>query len=261
MQFIDKTIKENEGKSFVNALLKEAWNKDDKQYYGANYEGLKTIDKELQYEFTKLLLNIQGHKCCYCMKELTPETTTLEHVIPQKAPSADWEKYFQTTILAENVVLMDGFDRQIRIIPPPKYPHDIAFHNLLASCKSGSHCNNYRGNKYIEPITFDRKIGERANYDVGGRASLNSSENDEINRLGLNTFELTSIRLIFLHLIKNDFTLESLDDDALNEIILDLAIINNTIRWLEDYSGNGSQIQKIKAYGWFFNYYKDHNQH
>lgn len=255
MKFIDKSINEKAGKRVVDSLLEESWSALDSCYKGADYNGL--CKPEFRNQILSLILDEQSSLCCYCLKEIFPGDTTIEHIIPNRLKVADFDSYLVADELTNNVIHKDLFDRSTKVIPPLHYPHDIAYHNIIASCDSKTHCNNYRGDKKIKPLVFDTNIGHLVEYDKAGNPSSVEFEND-LQKLGLlnSNSPLTFIRRIWFRLATkfthiNDITLDVIDD-----IIYDLILFFDDARIIENFTSVPSYKDDVLKYKWFFNYYK-----
>ena len=165
MKYINKIPNEVLGKQIVDELLFDCWDNVYNIYKNADYLDLSRPHYKSRLQ--DLLLQEQSNLCCYCMKELVNyHTTTLEHIIPHKSKVGIFSSYLTRDELTNNVIHRDNFDRYTKVIPLVKYPHDIAYHNLIASCNSNIHCNNYRSDKKIEPLIFDANIETLVEYDI-----------------------------------------------------------------------------------------------
>ena len=255
MKYIDKSINETAGKLVVDTLLEDSWDVLDACYKGADYEGL--CKPAYRGQILPLMLNEQSSLCCYCLKEIVPADTTLEHIIPNRLKVVDFASYLVTNELTNNVIHKEVFDRNTEAIPPVLYPHDIAYHNLIASCNSNIHCNNYRSDKKIEPFIFDANIETLVEYDRAGNASCVQYD-DDLQKLGLSNSNspLKLIRMIWYKLAQifnqiNEITAEIIDD-----IIYELILLSDDNRVLENFTNTPSYKEDVLRYKWFFQYYK-----
>jgi hypothetical protein len=256
MKYIDKSTNQVAGMAIVNELLADSW--DGSIYYGADYDGLKK--PKYKNRFTYLLLAEQGYHCCYCMKHILPANTTLEHIIPQEVKEADFGSYLVVPELTNNVVYKNSFNRSTRVIPPLKYPHDIAYHNIIASCNSNSHCNNKRGDKPIKPLIYDPAIESKVIYDRAGNIKCDEYENDLFNIGLLRTKNpLNLIRLIWYKLSQKYEEFVQITSEAINDIINDLITLFDDISIIDNFLGEPSYNTEVIKYGWFFDYYKRNN--
>ncbi|MGL5561108.1 MAG: hypothetical protein ACRDCN_00600 [Tannerellaceae bacterium] len=159
-----------------------------------------------------LLIDQQVNRCCYCMRDISPdETTTLEHVIPKSCDKQSVDSY-----LAKYPTWFNNVHHFGNLTPPfsdPLYPHVIAYDNLIASCKgdiNGSRsslcCNNRRGNVEIVPLPFDPDISEKVMYmRLNGEMRVAESADDTerqaiadtIEDLGLNEGRVREIRMLW----------------------------------------------------------------
>ena len=143
-----------------------------------------------------------------------------------------------------------------------KYPHDIAYHNLVSSCLNKFHCNSKRGSEYIEPITYDEKIGYKVVYAKNG--SIDFEENNDYlediyDKLGLNNRLLSLIRRLWYLLAQRFETIPypiDLEDSIYEVIALD-EDMENLMSLATD--GNNVTIasKAFPYYEWFFYYYKN----
>jgi len=79
------------------------------------------------------LINEQNGLCAYCQKEISANTSTIEHVIPNSL-----NEYFSTS-----------------------------YHNLVAVCTTREYCEKVRGNLLLPPIIFysDLSCPDGANFN------------------------------------------------------------------------------------------------
>lgn len=251
MQYIDKTINENNGKQIVNNLLEECW--VDELYLDANYD---TLSKpKFRQPLVALLLNEQKEVCCYCMKQLSNNNkTTLEHIIPHKGNLNVFNKY-NSPILINNVIHKDLFNRTINQISA-LYPHDIAYHNLVASCDSKSNCNNYRDDNFINPFFYDSEVVNKVEYDIKGNV-YSSEYLDDLATSGISTsVELIIYREIWHKLSMQKESPEDVTDDDILEVVATMQIEKKFERKLNDFWDSPSKRPDLLKYKWFFSYYK-----
>ncbi len=253
MEYIDKATNEVVGKLIVEELLADSWN--DNEYIGADYDGLKKT--KYKNRFTNLLLHEQNNLCCYCLKQIDLSKTTLEHLIPQEVSIPDFQSYLVVDELTNNVIHKTTFDKNIYSIPPQKYPHDIAYHNLLASCDSNLHCNNYRGNKTIAPFMFNNDISSLVKYDRAGNVDCEQYE-DDFSKLGLSNASspLKLIRLIWCKLSQGFNEINQITEEIIDDIIFELILLFDDSRIVDNFTRKPSYKEEVLKYQWFFNYYK-----
>ncbi|KAA2242638.1 hypothetical protein F0L74_08880 [Chitinophaga agrisoli] len=255
MKYIDKSINESAGKQVVDALLNNCWDPVDTIYKAADYDGL--CKPPYRNPILSLMLGEQSNLCCYCMKEISSRNTTLEHIIPHKINVGDFPAYLTTSELIDNVIHKEDFDKRTRIIPPAQYPHDIAYHNLIASCDSNLHCNNYRSNKKIAPLIFDANIETLVEYDKAGNTYSEKYEND-LGALGLSLANspLRLIRMIWYKLSQRFDDISQINDEVINDEIYGLILLFNGTKVIENFTGKPSYEEEVLKYKWFFQYYK-----
>lgn len=252
MRFIDKSGNAIEGNKLVDELLREAWDQTESHYVGADYNGLNA--RKYREKLLRLLLQEQENRCCYCMRLITIDDSTIEHLIPQKVIKSSFASYLVTEELRDHVMHKDDFIRNQRLISPVKYPHDIAYNNLIASCKSREHCNNFRGSKDIEPFVYDKEIGEIAVYDAGGLIDCDQYKTS-FDNLGLNSHNLRLIRKTWRRVSPLAGNYENLTQNKIEELLYELTDDPDYIQMIESFTqGPHTELQE---YTWFCSYYRD----
>ncbi|GHT09887.1 hypothetical protein FACS189426_09260 [Bacteroidia bacterium] len=117
MKFIDKTKLATEAEAIVSAFLKEL-KVEGAVYPNDLYSKFKSAKNKknilLQFLLTKLLLQEQHNRCCYCMRKLDAddEEKTLEHLIPNKIKSKSaFDAYLnpETVLNEKNVCFAEEF--------------------------------------------------------------------------------------------------------------------------------------------------------
>lgn len=258
MIYINKTTHQIQGDQIINSVLETSWIDDQNQYINANYDdGLCNNQQTFRIELTQVLLENQQYYCCYCMKEITQIDATLEHIIPHNTSTlSEFDTYLVCDELTNNVVYMANFDRSVKLIPPAKYPHDIAYYNLVASCDSNSHCNHYRKNKKIYPFFYDNEIGIKVTYDDAGIAYCDDYK-DDLPKLGIGTnFNLKSYRVIWKKLAEVKDAIDDVTNEDIDNIIYELVEQPGFEKLLNNFTGENNNKEVLKKYKWFFHYYK-----
>jgi hypothetical protein len=223
MEFIDKTKSKANAEAIINVfmrLLKEKNNPYPKDLYNA----LKSTKTEDNIFFHRLLIAIlreeQHRRCCYCMRRLdNGKEETLEHIIPNKLKDKTaFERYLnsKTALNNKNICFAPDFIANETETYPP-YPHTIAYQNLLISCdgkinRSGTsvHCNNKRGDDFVEPFVLYSDACNNIEYNSDGFIEWRHEKMD--NSLNLNYDRLRIIRRIWMLAYKNHIDLMSLDE-------------------------------------------------
>ena len=256
MQYIDKAPLAGEATQLIDGLLEDCWKKEDGPYVAANYE---TLSRDpYRSRFKDLLLREQKSFCCYCMKTLQNDhTTTIEHLIPQNASKNDFQRYQHENFTY--VIHSADFDPHTHQPTRERYPHDIAYHNLIASCDSKVHCNNKRKDAHIAPLVYDPEIHSKIEYDRGGRAfSAVEKYNESLNTLGLSANTLKMYRRIWAELAKNPaIAPDALTEEDIEETILEMDFFDQLI---ENFFGTPSKKPTLLQYSWFFHYYRKQNK-
>jgi hypothetical protein len=239
------------GNAIIDNVLYSAWSTDENRYEGDIYYGL--IGSDNRALLVNSFLAEQHSKCCYCMKDIVAHEVTIEHIIPQKATLVDFNSYLTvdefSTLLHKEI-----FDRNNWIIPPARYPHDLGYNNLIASCNSSSHCNNKRGKVYIDPFMYSDVMITTIYYEQNGSMF---TESVNVEALHLNNDFLKMIRKLWFLISKKLENLAGINDAVQLQSMVDEVIYNENERFIETFSGEASKVSELFKYKWFFNYYKE----
>lgn len=249
MQHINKLPNPSEGTIIVDDFLTACWTGEE--YIGANYDQLP------KPSLRQFLLVEQKNLCCYCMKSLNDDhTTTLEHIAPHNCNKTEFDKY-TIPVIVQNVIHQSLFIRTAQFVAPGLYPHDIAYHNLIVSCNSKSHCNNYRGDRFINCFFYDNLIVEKLEYDQEGNV-FSSHYLDDLEIVGISINPLLILlRKIWFELAKTKESVEDVTEDDILEIVAEIAVGERLQRTINDFWGNPSKKADLFRYKWFFDYYKN----
>ncbi len=267
MQFIDKQNIENEskGNAIVNKFLEDQWDDSLHKYINLDYSTFE--NKEMK----KLVSKEQSDFCCYCMRRLTAQNITLEHIIPNNIKSKkdyleEVKRYMDfSEVLRNNISVWDEQKfSQLQTTPP--FPHFVAYQNLVASCngelidknesklKLHQCCNNRRENDFVIPYFYIPDIVQEISYTKEGDIIYKEELEDSIKRLNLNDSTLKLLRKAWYFLGK---TVSVTEIEAGKNIlkrreILDEADINQAIKntLLSDIYWN-----LFCEYKWFHSYY------
>ena len=220
MEYIDKNKSRNQAHELIKSFLKEQ-EECSKDLYG-------TFQGDFRQNLKEILLNDSDSRCCYCMRGL--EAPTLEHVIPRSVDNQEkFSKYFEieSKLDKENIILESEFFNNRGSVPP--FPHTVAYENLIPSCsghlasRSSKSCNNYRGDRFIQPLIFRENIHNEIKYKIDGSIVWSEDRADvfpTVNILGLNCLELKAIRRIWYYLSTHNLSCdESNKDRVINDII------------------------------------------
>jgi len=154
---------------------------------GINYQVLQQfpeIKRKLKYS----LIHEQHCICCYCEKRINTATSTIEHLLP-----------------------IDKF---------PKLQLD--YDNILASCNSGNHCNQKRGNKDLKVHPLQNNVSKRFQFYLSFKGGKNpivliKGDDDAINTLNLNENQLARDRgKTLMGLVSEQYN--KFDIDSLSEL-------------------------------------------
>jgi hypothetical protein len=259
MEFIDKTKGAKKAEEIIKTFLKSL-KAEDNPYPKDLFNNFKSAKDNngilLQKSLKTILLEEQHNRCCYCMQNLEEKDGTLEHLIPQSITSNQFSDYLDDNIVLndKNVCLSNRFvENQTTTFPP--YPHTIAHQNLVVSCNSKLHCNNYRGNKNVKPIALYKIITEEVEYKQNGEVFWDKEPDDipTIVNLGLNEGTLKMIRRIWLYATENNKNIDTQREEIIYELITDITKED------EDYLlklGTDEQWKHLKQYDYFSVPYK-----
>ena len=225
MEYIDKQNKANKGNA--HAILDdflERYQEGGEPFPKDLYDALKSDRKNncvnTFRNYSERILEENAFRCCYCMRTIRRNVNsqrypvTLEHVILNCIDTKEqYDEYFKysSDLDSQNIVLTDDFLKNKKPTWPP-YPHRIAYENLIPSCygqfpssgeKSSQTCNLKRGNDFVPPFVFRKKIhNEIKYYKRYGTIAWTADNGDEpcVNKLGLNYIALRLIRLAWYYL-------------------------------------------------------------
>ncbi|NBB28672.1 HNH endonuclease [Cellulophaga sp. BC115SP] len=273
MQYIDKSTHRIEGHQIIDSFLESSWIAQNREYSNFDYDNGLRIRKIIlpgnqdisYYSSLKLvILQNQNNYCCYCMKEISDADTTLEHIIPHKTKTQDkFNQYIGIGFdeLDRYVIFRVNFDRFTYRATHPQYPHDIAYYNLVASCKSNVHCNHERGSKFLKPLFYDRNIQNKVSYDQEGRAFAEAYENElAILKISTNN-NLIVYRRIWNELANVDLYPNPTSDDNINAAILKVALSRNDTElilnnfWDQNRNLIPTKKDDLMKYKWFLTYF------
>jgi 5-methylcytosine-specific restriction endonuclease McrA len=248
MEFIEKDT--TKGCYLIDAFLEKAWNEHENEYIYLNYDNF--IYKNSAFKL--VLLEEQKNLCSYCMRHINKDNLTCEHLIPQKLNKNEKqnELAYYLSVIGQWVVHKKDFDYNNKIIPPLKYPHDIAYHNLVASCDK---CNNNRNDEPIKFWMYDSTIKLTTEYAPNGFL-VNEQYQDCFDLVKLNSDFLKKIRCIWYFLASEFNSVDDVNGDSLEEYLYSMAS-NENIPFIEDFIGNKNNQKTILDYKYFFDYFKN----
>lgn len=266
MRYINKNCKKHkrEGHSIINSLIRNCWKKDIKRYVNLDYDELNKNKK-----FKSLLLKEQRGYCCYCMRDISLEKVTLEHVMPHHIDGEKQEeekKHYYFYISPRKIIYQPDIDPNKKLRCPP-YPHCIAYENLTASCDGAIYeggeeyklhrcCNNKRENDKIIPLFFLPDVGEIIIYAKDGRLVFADEYKKTIDSLNLECPSLRLIRKVWARIKKNNIPIVEIkaakhDWDKRMDIIVSLSLDGSE----ENNIKNNLYWNLLLQFHWFYNYY------
>lgn len=243
----------DQGNSIIDETLDEGWSNEENRYEGNIYYGL--LNNTRRENLIQLMLIEQGSICCYCMKEITVEDTSIEHIIPQASSDIILQTYLTVPELSNSIVHRDFFNRNTRIIPPELYPHDLGYNNFIASCRSSVSCNNKRGNKNISLFMYDDLMVDSISYESFG-SCVPLSMDINIDALNLNNNFLVMVRRIWYLISKEDTIIEEISNPESLQLLVNELVVGLEDKYIETFSGENSRVPELIKYRWFLDYYR-----
>lgn len=270
MQFISKFKYKKKGHLIIRTFIRKQWDSDTRKYINLNYNELKRCKK-----FKHLLLKEQQKFCCYCMRKISFNEATLEHVMPhhlkRNTSIKDEIKYYSRfgRLKRENIYYCPDKDIPISSkLQTTPYPHCIAHENLVASCQGkvfdGGEkyvlhkcCNNFRGNNKIIPLFFIPRAAEIIRYEIDGRLTYFENYGSTIKALNLMHPTLIFMRKIWAKIVINNISFSQVnmaltDKDIRINIIDDIDIGFSERKNLEI----NLYWKLLIEYNWFYGYFK-----
>ena len=290
MKYIDKSIHRKEFDVYTRQYLNDARTKDSdfipklaskSSYDGFSNKKYKTtaIPQGSQYNgWLGLLLQEQECRCCYCMRELTADEVSVEHLLPESFEGLDETEEYEfycdkASSIRDNVMTGNEFDKlvsegQIVVDSLVKMPHLIAHSNLFPACKTqcdGCSCNSNRGNKRILPLMLMEDVDSWMYYDENGELFLTYKETkiakDTILHLDINTPTQKEIRHLWYLFSKKQIEPDIARDASFSvkEHLLTTAFDTDKIYSLPStyikYFTEDNYWKLFLQHNWFYTYY------
>lgn len=233
MEYIVKT-RHDEAHSLIDGFLQRHKDKHNGLYQGDLYYCLGADfvfgQPKTRAALVNILLAEQGGRCCYCMRrisELDPRERTIEHVIVNHPKNEDdYNQYLGKSSQLDAADMISSADFLTRQIPPPPYPHSVAYENMLMSCAGHCHlgigtsftCNCCREHKFIYPLPLMANVANEVKYQENGFVywmNETDTENPTIECLGLNYDVLKLIRRMWYKLSSMGLDVDKCDRQQL----------------------------------------------
>lgn len=266
MQFINKNHPQNggKGKSIINSFIERCWNIRLSRYKRLDYKTLRKNKKFTDF----LLITEQKGFCCYCMRKISSDGLTLEHIIPQniKTDLEDELSFYEKYIPLSQVEYQTRINPKIRLTPPP-YPHCIAYENLTASCNGRIYeegdkfrlhacCNNKRKTDKIIPLFFLPRIHSILIYEEDGRLTYTEEYDSTIKSLNLDCDSLRLIRKVWARIRRKNIKMDDVktaknDENLRIDIIVQLQLDRNEERNIK----NDVYWELLLEFYWFYQYF------
>jgi hypothetical protein len=261
MQFIDKKLHRIEGHAIVKKFIEGQW-QDNSQYINLDYE---SFPKD---EMAILTMSEQNEYCCYCMRELSTENVTLEHVIPNRTTQI---KYFNSYLgygeLNDKNIFLWKKERNKTELQVPPFPHFIAYENLVASCNGVVRstgqivinlkcCNNGRGNQEIIPLFFKSNVKDILVYEKDGKLTYDDEYETTIRALNLEHETMQLLRKAWHSICSTTHSVEDVNNAIWNttkryDILDDCNLTTNN----EEMLIKDIYWKLLAEYSWFHSYY------
>ncbi len=229
----------------------------------------------------QVLLEEAGGRCCYCMRELTENEISVEHLVPEnfRGLNENDEYGFYAGIASEirDYVELGSqsalhYDGNTDIDSITKFPHLIAHSNLFPACKKdfGCSCNNHRGNNRILPMMLMDNVEDFVVYNDEGKMEILYPDRDILNRtleaLDINTPELKRIRKLWYLFSRiginplqeehsENYQVDSLLRQALGWLDNTGRIPDEYLSYFNDEASVLSRFNDFLQYSWFYDYY------
>lgn len=265
MQFIYKNQVKyfSVGHRIIDSFITGCWQEDIGKYINLKYSELKR-----NKNFNELLLEEQKGFCCYCMRKISLNETTLEHVMPHhiKKDLTDQLSHYQCYVSPQKVIYQPDIEQGIRLKYPP-YPHCIAYENLTASCdgriyEDGENytlhacCNNKRGNDKIIPLFFLPKIHTILKYEEDGSLLYTDEYETTIKSLNLNCDSLQLIRKVWARIRKKNIKITEVEAAEHNQDIRkDILVVLDIERVEEKKMSHILYWKLLIQFYWFYHYF------
>lgn len=215
MEYIEKK-RHVEAHALIDGFLQRHKEKHGGVYQGDLYRFLGADFIYGQPKTRAALIDIlsaeQHGRCCYCMRRIDnihPQECTIEHVIVNHPETDDdYNQYLGLNTDLDMADMLPALDFIAKQLPPPPYPHSVAYENVLISCAGHCHlgvgtsftCNNHRGHKFVHPLPLMRNVSKEIRYKSNGFVywiNETNTENPTIEALGLNYDVLKLIRRLW----------------------------------------------------------------
>lgn len=226
----------------------------------------------------QILLEEQVCRCCYCMRSLTNNDLSIEHLVPKSFEGLNETDEFDfyckmSPEINDHVMLGSAFDsiaKDIDLDNIIKYPHTIAHSNLFITCKdneTGCSCNHDRGNKRILPFMLMEDTDSWIKYTELGELKLSFPDVDislsTLDNLNINTETLQQIRYLWYLFSRIKVKLDTSStvsfqqkEDFLKSAFRKDNFIDVDVKF-QKYLTNDYYWNLFLQYNWFYQYYLD----
>ncbi|MBQ0075469.1 MAG: hypothetical protein KBT34_14915 [Prevotella sp.] len=227
MEYIDKSINEVQGDGIVKDFLAEVHAVANTYDVGHGLYDVIRFGSFAHYfhDIRNILYSEQNGRCCYCMRRLADKNKSVEHLIEKTfRPTDKWQDYMTpSTILNRKVCLEREFIKANQANGYSKFPHSVAYQNMVLSCKGwmpdnyadSKTCNLKRQHHLVAPFVLVDTINHDFYYKRNGFAYWDNDPhvNDPaINILKLNHNTLRMIRRIWFYAKDNHIDILKVTD-------------------------------------------------
>ena len=226
MKYIDKSLHKQKGEQIVTEFLdcfykrKGVYPFMDKMYKAFSDE-IDDTHGHIRYRqrlIDEVLNPEQDGLCCYCMRRLTADTTTVEHIMLNHAKDKNELDEYRTKPTALDGIPHTSDFLSMSPIEYPPHPHSIAYQNLVLSCNGDLFnekgkpvcCNLKREHTFLPPLVLYWNITQTFKYMVDGTAEWTEdpqppeSKKNVVKILGLNRSVLKMVRRIWFFCNDNE---------------------------------------------------------
>jgi len=253
MEYIDKYQNEVQGEKVVQDFLSDMYAVGGTYNVGHGFYDVMRWGAFVHHfhDMRNILEAEQNGRCCYCMRRLSPDNKSVEHLVEKTfRPTDHWSDYMTPpTVLGQKICLESDFIRAGMATGYTKYPQSVAYQNMVLSCKGwmpdatsdSKTCNLKRQHQTIVPFVLVSTINQEFVYRKNGSAYWNNDPritDPAIKVLNLNHNTLRMIRRIWFYAMDKGIDIPMVTDRSaflyglLDEQIDDLTRENSWTKML-----------------------------
>ena len=300
MRFIDKSLRREDFNAYTVKFLQDCLTPEGDFFPPVDkkncYEAFSKPDYKQGRAFhtgkngwLTVLAEEQNRHCCYCMKRISTEEVSVEHVIPESFENLDeteeYAFYASHSEEIKNYVELESTTKERKYLSKSevasmvKFPHLVAHGNLTVACmwkKNGTEigccCNNVRGNERILPLMLMSDVEQNVKYQEDGSMlvfypNTDGIVVDTIASLRLNNNTLVEVRMLWYKISLTEYNRDALLGlDRIGRTVFFKHLFNkNTfseidIRYSKYADGVNSDTpvywNLLMQYDWYLDYYR-----